>query len=79
MEEKQRASVAFNKLVVAMETLGITAGEQKAIWHVLAAIYHIGAAGACKGTSEERRGVLLCPLSASRGGVVMVVVRGVES
>ena len=49
MEEKQRASVAFNKLVVAMETLGITAGEQKAIWHVLAAIYHIGAAGACKG------------------------------
>uniref|UniRef100_A0A8C5A4H3 Myosin motor domain-containing protein n=1 Tax=Gadus morhua TaxID=8049 RepID=A0A8C5A4H3_GADMO len=48
VEEKQRASVAFNKLVVAMETLGITAGEQKAIWHVLAAIYHIGAAGACK-------------------------------
>lgn len=34
-----------------METLGITEGEQRAIWRVLAAIYHLGAAGACKGTS----------------------------
>ncbi|KAG7277810.1 hypothetical protein CRUP_026111, partial [Coryphaenoides rupestris] len=51
VEEKQRASVAFNKLVVAMDTLGISAAEQKAIWHVLAGIYHIGAAGACKGST----------------------------
>ncbi|XP_026153200.1 unconventional myosin-XVIIIb isoform X2 [Mastacembelus armatus] len=48
VEEKQRASVAFTKLQTAMETLGFTSGEQKAIWHVLAAIYHLGAAGACK-------------------------------
>ncbi|XP_061732171.1 LOW QUALITY PROTEIN: unconventional myosin-XVIIIb-like [Nerophis ophidion] len=48
VEEKQRASVGFTKLLVAMETLGFTATEQKAIWHVLAAIYHLGAAGACK-------------------------------
>ncbi|XP_077354524.1 unconventional myosin-XVIIIb isoform X2 [Festucalex cinctus] len=48
VEEKQRASVAFAKLLVAMETLGFSAGEQKAIWHVLAGIYHLGAAGACK-------------------------------
>nr|XP_057913691.1 unconventional myosin-XVIIIb-like isoform X2 [Doryrhamphus excisus] len=48
VEEKQRASVGFAKLLVAMETLGFTASEQKAIWHVLAAIYHLGAAGACK-------------------------------
>lgn len=33
-----------------MELLGITEGEQRAIWRVLAAIYHLGAAGACKGT-----------------------------
>lgn len=32
-----------------METLGISDGEQRAIWRVLAAIYHLGAAGACKG------------------------------
>ncbi|KAM9307416.1 unconventional myosin-XVIIIb [Pholidichthys leucotaenia] len=48
VEEKQRASVAFTKLLTAMETLGFSAGEQKAIWHVLAGIYHLGAAGACK-------------------------------
>uniref|UniRef100_A0A3Q3LZS0 Myosin motor domain-containing protein n=1 Tax=Labrus bergylta TaxID=56723 RepID=A0A3Q3LZS0_9LABR len=46
--EKQRASVAFTKLLTAMETLGFSSGEQKAIWHVLAGIYHLGAAGACK-------------------------------
>lgn len=34
-----------------MEMLGISESEQRAIWRVLAAIYHLGAAGACKGTS----------------------------
>ncbi|XP_078083393.1 unconventional myosin-XVIIIb-like isoform X2 [Mustelus asterias] len=48
VEEKQRASSAFSRLQAAMETLGFTADEQMAIWHVLAAIYHLGAAGACK-------------------------------
>uniref|UniRef100_A0A3P9MEK1 Myosin motor domain-containing protein n=1 Tax=Oryzias latipes TaxID=8090 RepID=A0A3P9MEK1_ORYLA len=48
VEEKQRASVGFTKLLVAMETLGFSPSEQKAIWHVLAGIYHLGAAGACK-------------------------------
>lgn len=32
-----------------MGTLGITAEEQAAAWRVLAGIYHLGAAGACKG------------------------------
>ncbi|KAK7929717.1 hypothetical protein WMY93_006112 [Mugilogobius chulae] len=48
VEEKQRASVAFTKLLSAMETLGFSLSEQKAIWHVLAGIYHLGAAGASK-------------------------------
>ncbi|KAK6316196.1 hypothetical protein J4Q44_G00137200 [Coregonus suidteri] len=48
VEEKQRASVAFTKLLVAMEKLGFSANEQRAIWHVLAGLYHLGAAGACK-------------------------------
>ncbi|XP_058512716.1 LOW QUALITY PROTEIN: unconventional myosin-XVIIIb [Ochotona princeps] len=47
-EEKQKAAVAFAQLQGAMETLGILASEQQAIWRVLAAIYHLGAAGACK-------------------------------
>ncbi|NWX21862.1 MY18B protein, partial [Aegotheles bennettii] len=47
-EEKQKASVAFAQLRAAMGMLGITAEEQMAIWCVLAGIYHLGAAGACK-------------------------------
>ncbi|KAJ7309890.1 hypothetical protein JRQ81_007966 [Phrynocephalus forsythii] len=47
-EEKQKASAAFSQLRVALGTLGITPGEQEAMWRVLAAIYHLGAAGGCK-------------------------------
>ncbi|XP_016064212.1 PREDICTED: unconventional myosin-XVIIIb [Miniopterus natalensis] len=47
-EDKQRAAAAFAQLRGAMETLGISEGEQRAIWRVLAAIYHLGAAGACR-------------------------------
>ncbi|EHB08437.1 Myosin-XVIIIb [Heterocephalus glaber] len=47
-EDKQKDVAAFAQLQGAMETLGITEGEQRAIWRVLAAIYHLGAAGACK-------------------------------
>ncbi|XP_044099974.1 unconventional myosin-XVIIIb [Neovison vison] len=47
-EDKQKAAAAFAQLRCAMETLDISEGEQRAIWRVLAAIYHLGAAGACK-------------------------------
>ncbi|NXO57398.1 MY18B protein, partial [Aramus guarauna] len=47
-EEKQKASAAFAQLRAAMGALGITAEEQAAVWRVLAGIYHLGAAGACK-------------------------------
>ncbi|XP_027508125.1 unconventional myosin-XVIIIb [Corapipo altera] len=47
-EEKQRASKAFAQLRAAMGTLGITTEEQAAVWRILAGIYHLGAAGACK-------------------------------
>ncbi|NWI40216.1 MY18B protein, partial [Picathartes gymnocephalus] len=47
-EDKQRASVAFSQLRAAMGTLGITVEEQAALWRILAGIYHLGAAGACK-------------------------------
>ncbi|XP_039533240.1 unconventional myosin-XVIIIb-like [Pimephales promelas] len=48
VDEKQRAQVGFGKLLAAMNTLGFSADEQKAIWHVLAGIYHLGVAGTCK-------------------------------
>ncbi|XP_061459502.1 unconventional myosin-XVIIIb isoform X2 [Rhineura floridana] len=47
-EDKQKAAAAFSQLQAAMEKLGIAADEQKAIWRVLAGIYHLRAAGACK-------------------------------
>ncbi|OWK61167.1 Unconventional myosin-XVIIIb [Lonchura striata] len=47
-EDKQRASVAFSQLRAAMGTLGIAAEEQAAVWRILAGIFHLGAAGACK-------------------------------
>ncbi|XP_057602671.1 unconventional myosin-XVIIIb [Hippopotamus amphibius kiboko] len=47
-EDKQRAVAAFAQLQGAMETLGVLESEQRAIWRVLAAIYHLGVAGACK-------------------------------
>lgn len=47
-EEKQKATAAFVQLQSAMEVLGFTVNEQKAIWHVIAGIYHLGAAGACR-------------------------------
>ncbi|XP_017268076.1 unconventional myosin-XVIIIa isoform X4 [Kryptolebias marmoratus] len=47
-DDKQRASQQFSKLQVAMKVLGVSADEQRALWHVLGAIYHLGAAGATK-------------------------------
>uniref|UniRef100_A0A8C4TF98 Myosin XVIIIB n=1 Tax=Erpetoichthys calabaricus TaxID=27687 RepID=A0A8C4TF98_ERPCA len=46
--KKQSTLAAFSKLLAAMETLGFTANEQNAIWHVLASIYHLSVAGVCK-------------------------------
>lgn len=52
-EDKQRASQQFSKLQAAMKVLGISGDEQRAFWLVLGAIYHLGAAGATKGTIVE--------------------------
>uniref|UniRef100_A0A9J8D903 Myosin XVIIIAa n=1 Tax=Cyprinus carpio carpio TaxID=630221 RepID=A0A9J8D903_CYPCA len=47
-EEKQKATQQFTKLQAAMKVLGISAEEQKTVWLILGAIYHLGAAGATK-------------------------------
>nr|XP_057935142.1 unconventional myosin-XVIIIa isoform X11 [Doryrhamphus excisus] len=47
-EDKQRALQQFTKLQAAMKVLGISGDEQKAVWLILGAIYHLGAAGATK-------------------------------
>ncbi|XP_036196680.1 unconventional myosin-XVIIIa isoform X14 [Myotis myotis] len=53
-EEKQKAAQQFSKLQAAMKVLGISPDEQKACWLILAAIYHLGAAGATKEAPEEQ-------------------------
>jgi len=50
-EDKQKASQQFTKLQAAMKVLGISSDEQKALWLILGAIYHLGAAGATKGNA----------------------------
>lgn len=53
LEDKQKASTEFQRLQQAMEQLGISDKEQKAIWRTVAAIYHLGCAGAAKGTGNK--------------------------
>lgn len=52
-EDKQRAAQQFTKLQAAMKVLGISGEEQKALWLILGAIYHLGAAGATKGRNSH--------------------------
>ncbi|XP_051521867.1 unconventional myosin-XVIIIa isoform X4 [Myxocyprinus asiaticus] len=52
-EDKQRSSQQFTKLQAAMKVLGISSDEQKALWLILGAIYHLGAAGATKAEADE--------------------------
>ncbi|XP_051521871.1 unconventional myosin-XVIIIa isoform X8 [Myxocyprinus asiaticus] len=52
-EDKQRSSQQFTKLQAAMKVLGISSDEQKALWLILGAIYHLGAAGATKAGRKQ--------------------------
>lgn len=54
-EDKQRAAQQFSKLQAAMKVLGISNDEQRALWLVLGAIYHLGAAGATKGKQKKKK------------------------
>uniref|UniRef100_A0A673L0G8 Unconventional myosin-XVIIIa-like n=1 Tax=Sinocyclocheilus rhinocerous TaxID=307959 RepID=A0A673L0G8_9TELE len=52
-EDKQKAAQQFTKLQAAMKVLGISAEEQKTVWLILGAIYHLGAAGATKAGRKQ--------------------------
>ncbi|XP_047247983.1 unconventional myosin-XVIIIa-like isoform X3 [Girardinichthys multiradiatus] len=54
-EDKQRALQQFTKLQAAMKVLGISVEEQKALWLILGAICHLGAAGATNDGDEAGR------------------------
>ncbi|XP_065116670.1 unconventional myosin-XVIIIa isoform X7 [Paramisgurnus dabryanus] len=52
-EDKQKAAQQFTKLQAAMKVLGISTEEQRTVWLVLGAIYHLGAAGATKAGRKQ--------------------------
>ncbi|XP_050976707.1 unconventional myosin-XVIIIa isoform X4 [Labeo rohita] len=54
-EDKQKSAQQFTKLQAAMKVLGISAEEQKTVWLIIGAIYHLGAAGATKETDAAGR------------------------
>ncbi|XP_067253770.1 unconventional myosin-XVIIIa isoform X4 [Chanodichthys erythropterus] len=54
-EDKQKATQQFTKLQAAMKVLGISVEEQKTVWLILGAIYHLGASGATKETDAAGR------------------------
>ncbi|XP_074037222.1 myosin heavy chain-like isoform X2 [Leptinotarsa decemlineata] len=53
-EDKQRAQLEFVKVCNSLGILGVTANEQKLIFSVLAAIFHLGCAGAVKAGNNNR-------------------------
>ncbi|XP_072043844.1 LOW QUALITY PROTEIN: unconventional myosin-XVIIIa-like, partial [Amphiura filiformis] len=53
-EEKQTLSSLWTKVLHACNILGISAEETMALWCVVAAIIHLGAAGATKGTGSNK-------------------------
>ncbi|XP_071946563.1 unconventional myosin-XVIIIa-like isoform X2 [Antedon mediterranea] len=53
-EDKQLALNGWNKIQNACQVLGFTSEECRALWSVVAAIIHLGAAGAMKGAGSVR-------------------------
>lgn len=67
-EEKQRAQDDFSKILNALRVLNVSENDQKSIWAVLAAIYHLGCAGYAKSSvnSSGRCYQFAHPASAQR-------------
>ncbi|XP_054715395.1 unconventional myosin-XVIIIa-like [Uloborus diversus] len=50
-EDQRRACLQWAYINAAFQTLSVKEVESKAIWCILAAIYHLGVASACKGSN----------------------------
>ncbi|XP_070001522.1 unconventional myosin-XVIIIa isoform X13 [Penaeus vannamei] len=53
-EDKQKAGIAWARIRAALDVLGVSPDEQHAIWSVLAAIYHLGTAGAVRAATGNK-------------------------
>lgn len=54
LEERLKLSEEFRNLTQSFAVLGIEERMTKALWSILAAIYHLGAASVCRGGSNSR-------------------------
>ncbi|XP_067682622.1 unconventional myosin-XVIIIa-like isoform X2 [Haliotis asinina] len=52
-DDRQKASLQWGKVIHALQAIGVTDEESKAIFSVLAAIFHLGVAGATKGSNNK--------------------------
>ena len=48
-EDRQKAGIAWARIRAALDVLRVSEDEQKSIWCVLAAVYHLGTASAVRG------------------------------
>ena len=64
-EDKQRAQVEFNRIVGAFRVLGVSESEERAIWMVLAGMYHLSCAGAVKSQNRWQFGRAECAEKAA--------------
>lgn len=53
-EDRQKAGIAWARIRAALDVLGVSPEEQNAIWSVLAAIYHLGTAGATRAATGNK-------------------------
>nr|CAD7453157.1 unnamed protein product [Timema tahoe] len=71
-EDKQKAILDFARVCSALSVLGVSNTEVKAIWSVLAAIYHLGIAGSVKAdNSSTGRWQFSNPQSAHRAASLL--------
>lgn len=66
LDERQKASADFVRLCAAFYTLNVDQNSVKAIWNVMAAIYHLGLASATKVGSGSTARVQFAHPSAAR-------------
>ncbi|XP_055685482.1 unconventional myosin-XVIIIa-like isoform X2 [Lutzomyia longipalpis] len=72
LEDRQKASTEFVRLVQAFAMLNVEASSVKALWHVLAAIYHLGVAGVTKiGVGATARTQFANPSAARRAATLL--------
>ena len=74
LDERQKYSADFSRLVQAFYTLNVDQNSVKAIWSVLAAIYHLGSASAAKvGTGTAARVQFSHPSAARKAASLLGV------